>query len=1343
MANYLMGLDVGGKKGCCLLLNTQSGAAVSVSRPWQHRMTAGFGYDLDTVEVWRLLGEAAREAMAKVAAQPRDVLAVSTTGMRHGSVVLDSSGAVLLATPTRDGRGAMQGLQLAAGRGREFHERTGHFPAPFFTASRLLWMADSDPQSLHRAHVVLGLSDWLAYRLSGKMVAEPSLASASGLCEVNARRWADDLIRSLELPRRLFPEIASSGTVLGPLGKDAAYHLGLVTGIPVVIGGGDTQCGLLGAGAVETGQMAIIAGSTMPVQEVMARSFVDPEARLWTSHHLVPGRWTLEANGGPSGDTIDWLAGVIYAEFGDPAAALFAEASESVVGAEGIVSTLGVGIFNASRMRLPLGHLTLSPMMVADDPSRRRHVARAVVEGLAFAARGNIELLQKTLSNESRQSVRLAGGMSKSPFFAQLLSDVLGVIIEVVQVPECSALGAAICAGVGAGLYSNLVEGARRFTPALRGFAPDSARRAAYQLYYDHWVELCGARQRADELAESNALQGIMTKAAENIAHEAPNTGNPPRPNILVTATMDEQGLTALRRLGDVRYESFRENLRVLAGEDLVEALAGIEVFITEVDALDAEVVSKAPDLRVVASCRGNAVNIDVDACTAHGVLVLTTPARNADAVADLTVSFMLMLARKLPQATQFLNQPGEEGDVGRMGRAFEELKGAELWHKTIGIIGLGAVGQRVAKRLKPFGARVIAYDPFLVPEKAVLLDIESVPLEQLLVESDFVTLHAALTDASRALLGAAEIAKMKRGAYLVNTARAAFVDQSALIAALKEGHLAGAAVDVFPIEPPGSDHPLLQLANVIATPHVGGNTFEVSSHQATIVAADLARLLRGERPHNVANRETLDNFSWTAPKPVPSPEVLKRLKQNSPPSLTDFFIGSERSLSGAKASPSLPYEEPRRPEPVRFDEQRIAKHEGPLSGLKNVLLGRRSENLAAMLSAEPRSGDFRGHPNGGGSVGSKQLRARMEQLLGAFGQRISRDGKIISFAEGRQVTVRYELTDMNLSFYTAFDRGAVCCGLGDPPDRPQVTLKMKAEVLDRLFTGRENGPKAAMSGKLSFIGDTIKAMSLQRIQHDLNRLYAEARSEVRDLDTMFARAAEIPAAADGAPARQPSGTAAGMDRVFVGDIRDEVVHAVEEMYAQGLITSTGGNVSVRIEGKDELWITPNSSFKGALRPDMLVRIDLKGNPIGNCQRAPSSERLLHCALYQNNSSVGAVIHSHAPKATILGLADLPFLPISTEAAFVGEIPRVPFIMPGTRELADAVGAAAKNAPAVIMQNHGLIVGGQNLRHASDMTLIIEQTAKALITCHMLGKTPPVLPEDVVSAVKSLGVMIA
>src|SRR5262245_36856778 len=147
-----MGLDLGGKKGRCLLLDVESGAAVTASRPWQHRVTAGFGYDLDTVEVWRLFGEAAREAIAKIGARPQDVLAVSTTGMRHGSVVVDARGEVLLATPTRDARGAMLSLQLAAERGREFHERTGHFPAPLFTASRLLWMADEAPELLGRAH---------------------------------------------------------------------------------------------------------------------------------------------------------------------------------------------------------------------------------------------------------------------------------------------------------------------------------------------------------------------------------------------------------------------------------------------------------------------------------------------------------------------------------------------------------------------------------------------------------------------------------------------------------------------------------------------------------------------------------------------------------------------------------------------------------------------------------------------------------------------------------------------------------------------------------------------------------------------------------------------------------------------------------------------------------------------------------------------------------------------------------------------------------------------------------------------------------------------------------------
>ncbi len=1318
-----------------------------------HAAQEDWGVDLDAAEVWRLIGEAAREAIAQAGAQPSDIVAVSTTGMRHGSVIVDKAGNVLLATPTRDARGAMQGLTLAGDRGSEFNQKTGHWPAPLFTSSRLLWAAECAPEILQKADAVLSLSDWLAWRISGEMAAEPSTSSESGLFEVATAKWADDLIESLSLPRRLFPKVATAGTRIGTASKQAAEHLGIAAGTPVVVGGGDTQCGLLGAGAVESGHLAIIAGTTMPIQLVLDRPIVDGEGRVWTSHHVIPGRWVLESNGGSSGDALDWLAGILYPGMKSPSAAMSIEAADSSIGAEGIFSTLGAEIFCASRMRLPVGHLTLSTMMVSDDPSRRRHIARSILEGIAYAARANIDLLEEVAGPHkiATSQIRLGGGMSKSACFAQLASNVLGRSVEVPATSEVSALGAAICAGVGAGIYKDLRDGASRAAKLAKTYSADRAAHETYEGLFGKWIEVRRVRAEADELAEGYAIEAIT--AAQSRAREvenekrAKNKGGAGafRPRILVTASMDEHGLAALGRVGDVEYKSFREHLQLLAGDDLVDALKGVSVFITEVDAVDAEVLAKADDLRVVASCRGNAVNLDIDACSAHGIPVLTTPGRNADAVADLTVAFMLMMARKLPSATQFLHEPGEAGDMGRMGRAFEQLQGRELWRKTIGIVGFGAVGRRVAQRVAPFGVHIAVYDPFLSAEKALLAGVEHMSLEQLLAESDIVTLHAAVTDESRALIGAAEIAKMKPGAYLVNTARSALVDENALIAALNSGHIAGAALDVFAVEPPAPDHPLLLLPNVIATPHVGGNTVEVSSHQGAIVAADIERLLKGDRPAEVANPQTLEAFSWTGARVKPSAATLAELRKKSV-SVTDI----SKEASSTKSAPkqveaahhvSRPTADTARP-PIAYAPpgNEPAAKSGLLAGLKNAILGKRPETQNGSGNHPPAA-----------TVDLAPVRAQMEKLLQSFGKKLSSDDKLLSFSEGRQVTVRYDLSDLGLAFYTSFDNGAVRTGVGAPPDKPQVTLKMKADVLDRLFTGKESGPKAAMSGKLSFTGDTVKAMSLQRIQKDLNRVYTNARSEVVDIDALLAQSAQAsnpvaggkPAAASASHAGAASHAAPASGRIEVGDIRDEVVRAVEELYAHGLITSTGGNVSVRIPGANQAWITPNSSAKGALRPDMLVRVDLDGNAVDDTPYAPSSERMIHCAIYRQNPQVGAVIHSHAPKATTLALADLPFLPISTEAAFIGELPRVPFIMPGTGELADAVAKAVMGAPAALMQNHGLIVAGSDLKRGIDMTMVIESTAEKILDCYSVGKVPPVLPPDLVTALRSLDEMLA
>jgi len=284
------------------------------------------------------------------------------------------------------------------------------------------------------------------------------------------------------------------------------------------------------------------------------------------------------------------------------------------------------------------------------------------------------------------------------------------------------------------------------------------------------------------------------------------------------------------------------------------------------------------------------------------------------------------------------------------------------------------------------------------------------------------------------------------------------------------------------------------------------------------------------------------------------------------------------------------------------------------------------------------------------------------------------------------------------------------------------------------MLTGRRNPMQAAMEGELSFSGDTAKAMTLSHIQADLSRIYCGVREELGDPGDLTALAAPP---AEARPAT-PRATGAG------DDTRAHLIEVVNELYAAQLITATGGNVSARIpDAPDQAWITPSQLFKGDLAPEILVRIGRDGKAIEPGARSPSSEALMHTAVLAAKPEAQAVIHCHAPNATILVNSGLPFLPISTEAAFFVGIGRIPFVMPGTQELADRIVEAMGDGWAVLMQNHGLLVAGRSLRRAADMAEIIERTAEVLIGCYAVGREPPVLPAETVEMLSKYGDLMA
>jgi glyoxylate reductase len=323
------------------------------------------------------------------------------------------------------------------------------------------------------------------------------------------------------------------------------------------------------------------------------------------------------------------------------------------------------------------------------------------------------------------------------------------------------------------------------------------------------------------------------------------------QPRVLVTHPLPDAALELIRDACDMQYDPSEQPLTPAALRRAVADKEGVVSVVT--DRIDAEVLAAGPSLRVVANVAVGYDNIDVAAATRHGVVVTNTPGAVTESTADFAWGLLCSVARRIPEGDRYIRQ-GKWQTWHLM-----LMVGHDVYERTLGLVGMGRIGQAVARRARGFGMRILYHSRSrLAPEIEAALGAAWVPLQALLQQADFVSLHVPLSPHTTHLLGLAEFRMMKPTAYVINTARGAVVDETALIRALQEGWIAGAALDVFDREPE-VPQALKDLDNVVLAPHIGSSSVATRTRMTVMAATNMIAVLRGERPPHVVNPEVYD----------------------------------------------------------------------------------------------------------------------------------------------------------------------------------------------------------------------------------------------------------------------------------------------------------------------------------------------------------------------------------------------------------------------------------------------------------------------------------------------------
>ncbi len=484
-------LDAGTGGGKCAIFDERGRLLGVHKEPWSYDVTVNAEmpfikeFAFSAPAFWDILCRCTRAAVAKARIAAGEVVGVAATSQREGCVFLDGHGDEVYAGPNLDARGFREGLEILDRiGGARLYEITGH-SAPFiFPIARYLWFRKH--QTCPVAHVLM-ISDWLTYRLSGALAAEPSNATESMFFDLKRRRWSEEILSTFAIPPEVLPPVHQSGERIGALTASAAAATGLAAGTPVFLGGADTQCSLLGAGAISPQQTAATLGTTTPVQTVVSEAVFDPQANLWAGCHVVPRRWVLESNAGDTGDAYLWLLDLVGG--GLSRDDLYRVGEQLAAGRFGPPTMMFVGptVFDLLNMNpnRPGGILFPFPSMhVRPD---RGVLVRAFLESIGFALRANLEQIA-TLVADAATELIVSGGLSRSAVLTHIIADIVGVPVRVSEEPESAALGCAILIAANTD-FDGLPAAVDSMVRHSR-VAPDPEQHERYEAPFAKWREL-------------------------------------------------------------------------------------------------------------------------------------------------------------------------------------------------------------------------------------------------------------------------------------------------------------------------------------------------------------------------------------------------------------------------------------------------------------------------------------------------------------------------------------------------------------------------------------------------------------------------------------------------------------------------------------------------------------------------------------------------------------------------------------------------------------------------------------------------------------------------------------